>query len=140
MRIGSSTHQNDGILIDVKEIVQHQNFSYQNIDWDYSLIRLNESVDFDESKTAILLPETNEVIEDKASCAVTGWGNTQNATESRNVLRKADVPIVNQVKCSQAYKNYGGVTARMLCAGLEEGGKDGIFTSFVSLSTIIAAD
>jgi trypsin len=124
VRVGSSTHQFDGILITVKEIVQHQNFSYQNIDWDYSLIHLNASLNFDATKSAISLPEQNEVIKDKASCIVTGWGNTQNSSESRNVLRKADVPIVNQVKCSQAYKNYGGVTARMLCAGLEEGGKD----------------
>lgn len=129
MRVGSSTHQSDGILIAVREIIQHRNFSYQNIDWDYSLLRLNVSVNLDESKSAISLPDQNEAIEDKASCAVTGWGNTQNATESRNVLRKADVPIVNQAKCSQSYKNYGGVTARMLCAGLEEGGKDGIYTS-----------
>lgn len=97
----------------------------QRIDYDYSLLRLNVSLNLDENKRAIRLPEQNETIEDKSQCKVTGWGNTQNITESRNVLREADVPIVNQIECSKAYKEYGGITARMLCAGLREGGRDG---------------
>lgn len=55
---------------------------------------------------------------------VTGWGNTQSATESRLKLRGAEVPIVNQEKCEEAYKRYGGITARMICAGFDQGGKD----------------
>lgn len=128
--MGSSSHQANGTLIAVKKIVQHKSFSYQNIDWDYSLLQLNESLVLDIVKRAIELPEQNETIADKTNCLVTGWGNTQNASESRNVLRGTDVPIVNQSKCSRAYKDYGGVTPRMICAGLEEGGKDGMYFSW----------
>lgn len=119
-------HQSNGTLIAVKKIIQHKSFSFQNIDWDYSLLQLNQTLVLDSVKRAIALPEQNETIADKTSCLVTGWGNTQNATESRNVLRAADVPIVNQRKCSRAYTSYGGVTPRMICAGLDEGGKDGM--------------
>lgn len=126
VRIGSSSHLHGGALVPVAEIVQHKNFSMQRIDYDYSLLRLNVSLSLDHTKRAILLPEQDEAIEDHAHCKVTGWGNTQNNSESRNVLREADVPVVNQVECAKAYKDYGGITARMLCAGLREGGKDGM--------------
>lgn len=55
---------------------------------------------------------------------MTGWGNTQSSTESTFWLRSANVPAVNQTKCSDAYREFGGVTDRMICAGYEKGGKD----------------
>lgn len=130
VRIGSSAHSQGGLIVPVAEIVQHRNFSFQRIDYDYSLLRLNVTLNLDENKQAVRLPEQNETIADKTHCKVTGWGNTQNVSESRNVLREADVPIVNQVECANAYKNYGGVTARMICAGLREGGKDGKINTY----------
>lgn len=34
------------------------------------------------------------------------------------------MPIVNQTVCSDAYASFGGITDRMICAGLTAGGKD----------------
>lgn len=94
------------------------------MDYDYALLLLEEPINYDETKKAIILPKQNEFIKDKASCLVSGWGNTQNSTESKKNLREALVPVYNQTKCSESYKKYGGVTSRMLCAGYEKGGKD----------------
>lgn len=34
------------------------------------------------------------------------------------------MPIVNQEICAKAYKNFGTITDRMICAGYDKGGKD----------------
>lgn len=109
----------------VERIEQHQQFNYSNIDYDYSLLKLSKPLNFSDSINAIKLPSIFDKVRDGTLCLVTGWGNTQNSTESRNNLRGAEVPIVNQRKCSNAYARYGGVTPRMVCAGFEIGGKDG---------------
>lgn len=89
------------------------------------MLELSEPLIFNNTCQPVALPHFFDFIRDNTKCFVTGWGNTQNSSESRLVLRGAEVPIVNQKKCAQAYNRYGGVTPRMICAGLEEGGKDG---------------
>lgn len=45
----------------------------------------------------------------------------------------AEVPIVNQKVCINAYSSFGGITPRMICAGLlEQGGKDSCQGNFLS--------
>lgn len=110
----------------VKRIVQHARFNPKNVDYDFALLELTEPLVFDQSIQAVRLPDFNDLTEDNSVCLVTGWGNTQNSSESREQLRGAYVPIVNQKKCSDAYEEFGGVTPRMICAGiLDNGGKDG---------------
>lgn len=61
-------------------------------------------------------------MQQRTKMVVSGWGTTQNANESNEVLRAAVVPTVNQLRCNIQYK--GGITQRMLCAGYAEGGID----------------
>lgn len=51
-------------------------------------------------------------------------GHTLNSAESREILRGAFVPIVNQDTCIKMYKRKNKVTPQMICAGYLEGGKD----------------
>lgn len=124
VRVGSSQHCNGGRLIQVDKILQHEKFSYSNIDYDFSILKLKDKLSFNDEENKIGLPEQDEVVPDDGECTVTGWGNTQSSNESNAWLRSAKVPAVNQEKCSQAYKDFGGVTERMICAGYEQGGKD----------------
>lgn len=124
VRTGSSVHSANGILFNVSRIFQHQQFNYSSIDFDYSLLELAEPIVFDDSRQPVKLPRPFEYIRDQSLCLVTGWGNTQNASESRLNLRAAEVPVVNQKKCGKQYKNYQ-ITPRMICAGFDKGGKDG---------------
>ncbi len=106
-------------------IVQHPEFSFYTIDYDFSLLELESNLKFDNTIEPIQLPEQDQEYPDDTPSIVTGWGNTQAVDESRDRLRAAVVPIVNQEVCSRAYSDFGGVTDRMICAGfLEEGGKD----------------
>lgn len=45
----------------------------------------------------------------------------------------AEVPLVNQKKCQEAYASFGDITPRMICAGFyKEGGKDACQGNFVN--------
>ena len=58
-----------------------------------------------------------------APCFVSGWGSlTFQAPNLPPSLHYVSVPIVSQADCNKAYSN--GITNNMICAGLEEGGKD----------------
>lgn len=111
--------------MNVKRIVQHPQFNYGTIDYDYSLLELEEALPFSESIGSIALPKASDDARVGTLCIVSGWGNTQSISESRTNLRSAIVPIVDQQTCYDAYAGYGGITDRMLCAGFTKGGKDG---------------
>ena len=55
---------------------------------------------------------------------VTGWGTTSSGGNLPSRLQVVSVPIIDRRKCENAYSSYGGVTENMICAALEEGGKD----------------
>ena len=58
-----------------------------------------------------------------APCFVSGWGSlTFQAPNLPPSLHYVSVPIVSQADCNKAYSN--DITSNMICAGLEEGGKD----------------
>lgn len=123
IRIGSTLKRKGGTLHKVKRIVQHKQYNGRIVDFDYSLLELVDSIQFNEASQPISLPEEQDRVEDNQTCLVTGWGETK-SYERNDKLRGAEVPIVNQEKCSKAYRRYGGVTARMLCAGFDKGGID----------------
>lgn len=54
---------------------------------------------------------------------VSGWGAMhENDHVLPDKLRVVDVPIVDRSKCNKTY--LGEISIRMICAGLEMGGKD----------------
>lgn len=123
VRLGTSFQSSGGEMIYVKSIMQHKQFDYRSVDFDYSILELVSPIEFDKTKQPIALPKQNEEVEDGAVVVTSGWGNTQSSSESNKQLRTVDVPVVNSNVCVQAYKGMGEVTPRMICAGFEKGGK-----------------
>lgn len=125
LRMGSSFHNKGGELHRIKEVIQHKRFNKTNNDFDYALLKLRNPLKFTQSIQSILLPKYNDVLTGNTLCFVTGWGDTQNIIELNIQLCGAYVPIFNQNHCNESYREFGGITTRMLCAGYyEEGGKD----------------
>lgn len=124
--VGTSTHAEGGTRVTIKRIVQHHLFN-SKIDYDFSLLELSDTLEFSDKMQHIKLAAPPKSVNDGGLCLVTGWGATKNNSESRDNLRGAFVPIVNQRKCHQSYAKYGGITDRMICAGYEKGGKDCMF-------------
>lgn len=96
------------------------------MDYDYSLLELEESVEFNKKAKPIALPNSEEIVSDNTTCLVTGWGTTHPTDPSQrpDLLRGVEVPIVNQEKCDKIYMNITRITDRMICAGFKKGGKD----------------
>ncbi|KXJ71916.1 hypothetical protein RP20_CCG019308 [Aedes albopictus] len=124
LRVGSSLHSQGGQLVSVKRVVQHPEYDYSNVDYDFALLELTEELELNEDLYAVELPEQDEPVQDGSCLQVSGWGNTQSALETGAELRAAYVPAVNQEKCVEAYASFGEITPRMLCAGFDKGGKD----------------
>lgn len=89
------------------------------------MLKLKTPLVFDDVIQSIALPDTGATdIADEALCTISGWGTTMNDDEPNTILRAAEVPIVNQDVCIDRYEELQAVTSRMICAGLEKGGKD----------------
>ena len=110
--------------LQAKRIVQHPNYGSGTVayDYDFALIELTQDAAFD----PILLNETEIVIGDDESTApasvTAGWGTTTESGSLADVLQKVTVPLVSRNNCEKGYP--GRLSDRMICAGLESGGKD----------------
>uniref|UniRef100_A0A182PCF8 trypsin n=1 Tax=Anopheles epiroticus TaxID=199890 RepID=A0A182PCF8_9DIPT len=122
-----SSHVNDGgESIKVRQIHHHPKQNSWS-DYDFSLLHLDQPLNFSDSVQAIPLRKpsaSGEQLADGTLCKVSGWGNTHNPDESALVLRAASVPLTNHRRCSEVYEGIGSVTESMICAGYDEGGKD----------------
>lgn len=127
VRVGSTENANGGSVYKVKGFKKHDKFDHKTVDWDFALLELEDGIEFSEAAKPIKMMDREQKTIDKTMCLVTGWGSTaSNPTfiQSNGKLLGTEVPIMSQTKCVDVYKNRRGVTDRMLCAGLEQGGKD----------------
>lgn len=124
--MGTSNHKIGGFLVNVTQIIQHENFNRFTIDFDYALLELSHSLPSSHKKIKVVqLPNQNDELENGAKCSVSGWGDTQDGAVSKVILRAVTVPYVDHQKCDEAYNGFGGITEQMICAGnLNDGGKD----------------
>nr|ACT21116.1 female reproductive tract protease GLEANR_897 [Drosophila mojavensis] len=124
VRLGSSESKRNGQLLDIKKIVNHKKYNYVTTDYDFSLLQLQEPIEFDATKQAVKLPKQGQEFKDGEMCYVSGWGKTLNPEESDEWLRQVKVPLVNQEECRKQNLLINIVTDSMICAGYMQGGKD----------------
>lgn len=125
VRVGSTDSFEGGILYPVNRTILHKFYAgLHNPDFDFGLIQLNRTITFDVGAKAIRLPKLSAAdIRPGQMCLVSGWGKTQNSSESTRYLRAVTVPKVKQRLCRKSYPFR--ITPRMFCAGIyDEGGKD----------------
>lgn len=143
VRVGSSKHTNNGSIIKLKNYVIHPKYNGLRLDYDFSLLELEDAIEFNDKVQPITLPNQDLKIPDGTMCEISGWGewnkenmnsscvimnivnetgSTKNSYESGESLRAAMIPIVSQRYCNRQYR--GMITTRMICAGFKEGGKD----------------
>ncbi|XP_029331830.1 mannan-binding lectin serine protease 2 isoform X3 [Mus caroli] len=99
-----------------------------DFDNDIALIKLKNKVTINGNIMPVCLPRkaAASLMRTDFTGTVAGWGLTQKGLFARNLMF-VDIPIADHQKCTAVYeKLYPGVrvTANMLCAGLETGGKD----------------
>jgi len=120
---GTQSLEEGGTRRVVDRIVRHPKYDPDSIDFDIAVIKLRTAVP---GKKARLLTAAHEAqlaaTGDRAF--VTGWGSLTDGGNFPTELQEVNVPIVSRTNCNDD-NSYGGiVTARMICAGLPDGGRD----------------
>uniref|UniRef100_A0A2H8TEC5 CLIP domain-containing serine protease n=2 Tax=Melanaphis sacchari TaxID=742174 RepID=A0A2H8TEC5_9HEMI len=119
--------------VPVERIIIHEGYNGIKIVNDIALLKLKNSVTFNELIQPICMPMTSNMKRIDMSRSlpfVAGWGTTvPTATYSVppvTTLMEVQVPITNSQECERVYSNEPAsvIDDRVLCAGYPEGGKD----------------
>ncbi|XP_046896443.1 trypsin-like [Hypomesus transpacificus] len=118
LRVFEGTEQ----LMKTENIIWHQSYDYQTLDYDIMLIKLFHPVQITEAVKPVPLPSGCPY--GGIRCSVSGWGNTAMGGEVNlpTRLQCLDVPIVDGKLCDESYP--GMITQRMMCVGFMDGGRD----------------
>ena len=121
MQVADGTEQNRS----VSTLQVHPNYDPATGDNDIALLQLSSPVVPDNAVDTVPLvasPANDDLVAAGTLALISGWGATTDGGEIAAVLQKVQIPLVDNSTCNTAYG--GGITENMLCAGLEEGGKD----------------
>lgn len=118
-----------GQVISVASQVRHPKYNDITLDYDVAIFTLASNVSLNDGQNLVKLPEACGSLQCIAGLAkpgtvvrTAGWGATNpNGTSPSLDLRQVDIPLTDNTTCNNA---IGGITARMICAGLTTGGKD----------------
>ncbi|XP_075941272.1 trypsin-like [Anarhichas minor] len=107
----------------LSQVIRHPNYNDRTNDNDIALLRLSSPVTFTNYIRPVCLAADGSSFAGGASCWVTGWGtiNTGVSLPFPQRLQEVEVPVVSNAQCSAAYPT---LTSNMICAGLDEGGRD----------------
>lgn len=124
IRAGSSLHNSGGIMRSVRRIYQHPQYNSINIDYDVTVLEMNNPIFFSKIARPVPLIDAGIVVQNGAMSIVSGWGYLSENGQGPQKLHAVEVPIVSRERCNKAY-GEGVITERMICAGhIDEGGKD----------------
>ncbi|KAI7815142.1 Serine protease [Rhyzopertha dominica] len=124
VRVGSAQKSSDGIVAKVARVVVHERF--ESLDYDIGLIKLKTALTFTSQVQPVALPSEDDVIEPGTSAVVSGWGSTtESGLQTSGTLQAVEVIVIDSNMCKSLYSEYKiRLTRRMICAGVDEGGKD----------------
>ena len=105
----------------------HRHPFYSNADQDFrydaALLQIAGNLSVSNNVSPILLPVSQGNPQVGQLCTITGWGSTSESNNiASQVLQMAEVPIVSNEQCDNAYTNR--VFPEHICAGYESGGVD----------------
>ena len=101
MREHNTTNATDHIVFGVESIIIHESFDYYNLNYDFSMIKLEKEVDFQEHPKIrpICLPIDNSETYTGVTATVLGWGTTSCGDQLSNVLNEVDLNILSNEAC-----------------------------------------
>lgn len=124
-----SKDDNEVLSRKASEFIVHPRYNRRNMDNDIALVRFSPEVQYTTKIQPICLPTpetTSENLQRGAKGWVTGWGTTENGTDS-DILLMAQLPVVSSGQCRDMYRRENltiQITNNMYCAGHAEGGTD----------------
>ncbi|XP_075999274.1 trypsin-2-like [Genypterus blacodes] len=110
----------------VSQLVRHPLYNSETNDNDMALLKLSSPVTFNDFIKPVCLMAEGGDLGSGTITWITGWGATQTGVNLPfpGKLQEVDVPITTNSQCATSYEGVSTITSNMICAGLEQGGKD----------------
>ncbi|MEM7802252.1 MAG: trypsin-like serine protease, partial [Chloroflexota bacterium] len=121
-RQNSSSNDGTEQVRSVSQVIPHPDYSPAGNDADVALLRLSSPVTLIEGQVETIVLNSDSNIAAGTLATVTGWGTLFSGGNTPTTLQEVSVPIVSNQVCNSKYG--GGITGNMICAGLDQGGKD----------------
>ena len=116
------TNSSQGARYKAQQIYLSENYNNYTFNNDIAIIELAEEV-ANVAEVKLITPDMETLLNTGDTLKVMGWGSlTVDGTSLPTILQEVDLALSDREKCNTAYG--GTITDTMLCAGLEEGGKD----------------
>ncbi|KAK3916318.1 Trypsin 5G1 [Frankliniella fusca] len=115
--VAGSASLDDGEEYKVVSIQAHPYYDAMTIDYDAGVVKIEGAFQLGDTQRIVALPAPGDAVPDGGLVTASGWGVSQeNNWDLEQQLQAVALHVVGQDGCARAYKDYGGVTARMLCA------------------------
>jgi len=122
---GTASLAEGGTRFNVEKIIVHPMWDSRRFDFDIALVKVTEPIKDVRLSRLIKREEEVALVPRYTLSFVAGWGNTGPAPpEFPRELHQVKVETQARALCNRALSYRGNVTARMVCAGFPEGGKD----------------
>lgn len=79
VRVGSSKHASGGTVIEIKNYVNHPKYNEATLDYDISVLELENEIGFNDKIRSIKLPNGDLNLYDGTMCQISGWGKNKNS-------------------------------------------------------------
>lgn len=105
------------------ELYLHKEYNPHTVDNDIALIRLQETIRFNDHVRPICLPKTNKRLPVGTRCTVIGWGKQgDSAVDYERQIRQVNLEVTDWKKCKYAIEHAEiqvpyQLTDHMFCAG-----------------------
>jgi len=122
----TGTSNDNVVRKNVVQVIDHPSYSSSTLDYDFSLLKLDSAIDFasNEHIRPVCLPEDDSNTYAGQQATVTGWGTTSSGGSVSQQLREVTVQVLSNTECTNKGYSNSDITARMICAGVDAGGKD----------------
>ncbi|KAJ8664239.1 hypothetical protein QAD02_005901 [Eretmocerus hayati] len=127
-RVGSSILHTGGTVYRVAEYILHQDYHMNSNgipENDIAILVLKIPIVFENVVQPISVFHQGEMSIPGTLANITGWGKTSESGSTSQILRVAQVFIVDKAHCDKAYQgDYGGIPDGQICAAHPLGGRD----------------
>ncbi|GFG33054.1 hypothetical protein Cfor_00060, partial [Coptotermes formosanus] len=122
VRSGSTYSNSGGTIHSATKVTVHGSYNSDTQDYDVAIVQVSPAFTTSSSEQSIALESSTVSV--GTNVVVSGWGTTSEDGSPSTTLRQVTVQIISDSVCNTDYSAYGGITARMICAGTSSGGKD----------------
>ena len=119
----STGQESVSVIASVQEIIRHPGYNEDTVENDFALLKLEHPVPFGRYSHVrpACLPDREP--EDGIPVIATGWGTTSESGPQAEILQEVVLSKYPDSVCESSYPD-DFVSGAMICAGVDEGGKD----------------